>query len=106
MRKFNFLIDTLLIVDRLTKTAQFILIKIDYDISKLSRLYVEVIIRLHSVPITIVFDRNPRFTSKFWKSLQKSWVLSLTLVLFFICRLTVSHSVSFRSYKTCFALVP
>ncbi|XP_022853709.1 uncharacterized protein LOC111375148 [Olea europaea var. sylvestris] len=35
----------------------------------LARLYRQTV-RLHGVPISIVFDRDPRFTSNFWKSLQ------------------------------------
>nr|GFC47520.1 transcription factor MYB27-like [Tanacetum cinerariifolium] len=31
------------------------------------------IIRLHGTPTSIVFDRDPRFTSRFWKGLQKAW---------------------------------
>ena len=57
------------IVNRLTKSAHFILIRIDYSLTKLSKLYVENIIRLHSMPLSIVFDRDPRFTSKFWRNL-------------------------------------
>ncbi|KAE8734783.1 hypothetical protein F3Y22_tig00000715pilonHSYRG00195 [Hibiscus syriacus] len=30
------------------------------------------IVRLHGIPISIVFDRDPRFTSRFWKSLQRA----------------------------------
>ena len=37
-----------------------------------SRLYINEIIRLHGVPVTIVSDRDPRFTSIFWQSLQKA----------------------------------
>ena len=60
-----------MIVDRLTKTARFIPINKDYPVSKLSQLYVEHIVRLHGVPISIVSDRDSRFTSKFGKGLQK-----------------------------------
>ena len=56
---------TWVIVDRLTKTERFILIRIDYPVSKLSQLYVEYIVMLHRVLISIVFDRDTRFTSNF-----------------------------------------
>ncbi|GLT53614.1 hypothetical protein SLA2020_268740 [Shorea laevis] len=38
---------------------------------KLARLYVQNIVRLHGVPSAIVSDRDSRFTSRFWQSLQK-----------------------------------
>nr|GFD43601.1 putative disease resistance RPP13-like protein 1 [Tanacetum cinerariifolium] len=31
------------------------------------------IVRLHGTPTSIVSDRDPRFTSCFWKGLQKAW---------------------------------
>ena len=58
------------IVDRLTKSAHFILVRIDYSIDQLGELYVEEIVRLHGVPLSIVSDRDLRFTSRFWKELQ------------------------------------
>ena len=58
-----------MIVDRLTKSAHFILVKIDYCMDRLAELYVEEIVRLHGVPLSIVSDRDPRFTSRFWKEL-------------------------------------
>ena len=54
-----------MVVDRLTKTARFLPIRTDYPVSKLSRLYVEQIVRLHGVPVSIVSDRDSRFTSNF-----------------------------------------
>ena len=53
------------VVDRLTKTARIMPIRTDYPVSKLSHLYVEHIVRLHGVPISIVSDRDSKFTSNF-----------------------------------------
>ena len=58
------------IVDRLTKIAHFIPILMTYSMDRLAELYVQHIVRLHGVPKSIVSDRDTRFTSKFWKSLQ------------------------------------
>ena len=58
------------IVDRLTKSAHFLPMRMTDSVDKLSRLYVREIVRLHGVPVSIVSDRDPRFTSRFWDSLQ------------------------------------
>ena len=60
------------IVDRLTKSAHFIPINISYLVSKLAEIYTNVIVKLLGVPLCIVSDRDPRFTSEFWKSLQEA----------------------------------
>src|SRR5262249_7597540 len=59
------------IVDRLTKSAHFIPINMTYSMEKLARIYIREIVKLHRVPAGIVSDRDPRFVSKFWTSLQK-----------------------------------
>ena len=61
-----------MIVDRLTKFAHFLPIKVNFSMDCLTSLYVREIVRMHGVPISIVYDRNPRFTSRFWHSLQKA----------------------------------
>ena len=61
-----------LIVDRLTKSAHFLPIKETYKMEKLTRTYIKKIVRLHGVPISIISNRDSRFTSRFWQSLQKS----------------------------------
>ena len=53
------------VVDRLTKTAHFLPIRVTDNVDTLSRLYIREIVRLHGVPISIVLDRDPRFTSRF-----------------------------------------
>jgi hypothetical protein len=60
------------VVDRLTKSAHFIPIRMNYSLDKLAKLYVNEIVRLHGVPVSIVSNRDPRFTSRFWGSLQKA----------------------------------
>ena len=58
------------VVDRLTKVAHFLPIQQSYSLDHLAEIYVKEIMRLHGVPKSIVSDRDPRFTSHFWKSLQ------------------------------------
>ena len=58
------------IMDRLTKFAHFLPVRLDYSMDRLAELYVNKIFRLHGIPISIVSDRDPRFTSRFWKELQ------------------------------------
>ena len=60
------------IVDQLTKSAHFMPVNIEDSLEKLAQLYVDEIVRLHGVPVSIVSDRDPRFTSNFWPSLQAS----------------------------------
>ena len=61
-----------MIVDQLTKSAHFLPINVEDSLEKLAQLYVDEIVRLHGVPVSIVSDRDPRFTSRFWPSLQAS----------------------------------
>ncbi|WRX18083.1 Integrase zinc-binding domain - like 10 [Theobroma cacao] len=47
------------IVDRLTKSAHFVAVHSTYSIEKLAQLYIDEIVRLHRVPVSIVSDRDP-----------------------------------------------
>ncbi|XP_069149117.1 uncharacterized protein [Solanum lycopersicum] len=58
------------VVDRLTKSAHFIPVRVKYTAEKLVELYISQIVRLHGVPISIISDRGSLFTSHFWKALQ------------------------------------
>ncbi|GKB66292.1 putative reverse transcriptase domain-containing protein [Tanacetum coccineum] len=54
------------IVDRLTKFAHFQPMREDYKMDRLARLYLNEIVARHGVPISIISDRDSRFTSRFW----------------------------------------
>ena len=60
------------IVDRLTKSAHFLPIRWGCTLDQLAKRYVDEIVRLHGVPLSIVSDIDPRFTSRFWGSLQQA----------------------------------
>ncbi|GJX40245.1 putative reverse transcriptase domain-containing protein [Tanacetum coccineum] len=60
------------IVDRLTKSAHFLEIREDYSMEKLARLYIDEIVARHGVPTSIISDRDGRFTSRFWQTMQKA----------------------------------
>ena len=60
------------IVDRLTKSAHFLPMNMEYSLEKLTKLYIKEIVRLHGVPSSIISDRDPRFTSGFWNSLHEA----------------------------------
>ncbi|RVW88871.1 Transposon Tf2-8 polyprotein [Vitis vinifera] len=60
------------IVDRLTKSAHFLPMKVNFSLDRLASLYVKEIVRMHGVPVSIVSDRDSSFTSRFWHSLQKA----------------------------------
>jgi hypothetical protein len=53
------------IVDRLTKVAHFVAVRIDYRVEKLADLYVENILKLHEAPVSIVSNRGTQWVSKF-----------------------------------------
>ncbi|GJR24767.1 reverse transcriptase domain-containing protein [Tanacetum coccineum] len=58
------------IVDRLTKSAIFIPMKETDPLEKLARMYLKEVVTRHGIPVSIMCDRDPRFASNFWRSLQ------------------------------------
>nr|GEX83369.1 hypothetical protein [Tanacetum cinerariifolium] len=44
-----------------------------YSMDKLTKLYIKEIVSRHGVPISIISDRDRKFTSNFWKSLHKAF---------------------------------
>ena len=60
------------IVDRLTKSTHFLAVRMTFALERFCRLYIREMVLLHGVPVSIMSDRDPRFTAHFWKSFQKA----------------------------------
>ena len=67
------------IVDRLTKSSHFIPIRNTQTMDQLAAIYLREIVRLHGAPVSITSDRDPRFVSRFWQSLQRAMGTKLNL---------------------------
>ena len=63
----------MVVVDKLTKVAHFIPMKVAHKATDVVDIYMREVARLHGIPKTIVFDRDKKFTSKFWKGLFKGF---------------------------------
>ena len=61
------------IIDRLTKSAHFLPIRTTYTEAWYAKIFLDQIVPLHGVSISIVSDKGMHFTSKFWESFQKRW---------------------------------
>ncbi|GJU86278.1 putative reverse transcriptase domain-containing protein [Tanacetum coccineum] len=60
------------IVDRLTKSTYFLPMREDDTLENLTRQYLKEVVSKHGVPVSIISDRDGKFTSHFWKSLHKA----------------------------------
>ena len=53
-------------MDRPTKSVHFSVVQMTFKLEEFCTLYIWEIIRLHEVQVSIVSDRDPRFTAHFW----------------------------------------
>ena len=60
------------IMDRLTKSAHFLAMRITFTLEEFCQLYIREIFLLHRVSVSIVLDRDPGLTTHIWKSFYKS----------------------------------
>ena len=61
------------------EVGTFLAVRMTFALQRFYRLYIQEIVRLHGVPVSIVSDRDPRFTMHFWKSFQKAMGTRLTM---------------------------
>ena len=59
-------------MDRLTKLAHFIPVQESHSFSRLAELFISGIVKYHGIPISIISNRDPRFTSKFLVAFQEA----------------------------------
>ncbi|GJW88110.1 putative reverse transcriptase domain-containing protein [Tanacetum coccineum] len=59
------------IVERLTKSVIFVPMRETHLMEKLARMYLKEVVTRHGIPVSIIYDRDPRFPSNFWRLLQK-----------------------------------
>ncbi|KAJ3690878.1 hypothetical protein LUZ61_020042 [Rhynchospora tenuis] len=67
------------VVDRLTKYAHFVSLSHSYNAASVAQAFIENIYKLHGLPSSIVSDRDPVFTSLFWKELMEKLGVKLNM---------------------------
>jgi hypothetical protein len=65
---FNYL---WVVICRLSSMVHLILINTKTTATQLSSIYMREVVRLHGLPSSIVSDRDPKFTSKWWRELHR-----------------------------------
>lgn len=74
------------LVDQLTKSEHFLHVKKTYSVAKYAQIYIEEIVSLHGVHLSIISDQGPQFTSRSGKHYKKLWEPNLISVQHFIHR--------------------
>jgi hypothetical protein len=67
----------MVVVDKLTKATHFIPLKTTHKETDVVDIYMMEVACLHGIPKTIMFDRDPNFTSKLWRGLLKGFIMNL-----------------------------
>jgi hypothetical protein len=62
----------LVIIDKLTNNAHFILVRDTYDVTNVAHFLLSEVIHLHGLPKNIISNRDSRFMSRFWRNLQST----------------------------------
>jgi hypothetical protein len=69
----------MVVVEKLTEDAHFIPMKVTHKATNVVDIYMREVSHFHGIPKTIVFDRDPKFTSNFYKGLFKGFNTNLNL---------------------------
>ena len=66
------------IVDRMTMSSRFLSVKTTYSTEDYTNLYHQEVVRLHGVPVSIIFDKGAQFMKSFQKGLSSKINISTT----------------------------
>jgi transposase InsO family protein len=69
----------MVVIDKFTKYAHFIALSHPITVIEVARVFLENVYRLHGLPVKIITDRDPIFTSLFWKELFKKLEININL---------------------------
>ena len=67
------------IVDQLTKSVHILVVRMTFTLEEFCRSYIQEIFRLHGVPVSIVLDRDPRFTTHFLEGFHRAMETQLMM---------------------------
>ncbi|GJT49355.1 putative reverse transcriptase domain-containing protein [Tanacetum coccineum] len=93
------------IVDRLTKSAIFTSMRKTDPLDKLARMYLKEVVTRYGIPVSIICDRDPRFSSNFWRSLQNALGTNLDMSTAYHPQLTGKARGPFKLSRICCVLV-
>jgi hypothetical protein len=71
-------------------------VKTTHKATNITKIYMREVVRLHGFPKTIVLDRDPKFTSNFWKDLFKGFGTNLNLSTMYQPKLDVKINMTNR----------
>lgn len=69
----------MVVVDRLTKYSHFIGLVHPFSAATVAQTFMDYIYKLHGLPVNIISDRDPIFTSRFWKELMSKLGVQLNM---------------------------
>jgi hypothetical protein len=66
-------------VEKLAKETHFIPVNTTHMTTNIADVFMRDVARLHGMPKAIVLDKDPKFTSNFWKGLFKGFGTNLNI---------------------------
>ncbi|GJW73258.1 putative reverse transcriptase domain-containing protein [Tanacetum coccineum] len=87
------------IVDRLTKSIIFVPMRETDPMERLARMNLKKVVTGNGILVSIICDRDPRFTSNFWRSLQKALGMNLDMSIAYHPQTDGQSEITFQTLK-------